>query len=112
MYPIISSPGSGLQQLAKLTLILSIPSTIISASVFLGIGFNLTSRVSSSSLSIILVMYVGLYLLLPITKYKSSKESSFISSYISFKFSSLKNSEIDSFLFLNSFSRASFPRSI
>ena len=54
MYPTISSPYTGLQQLAKLTLTLSIPLTIISASLLFSVTLiTLGAGTFSIGLSII-----------------------------------------------------------
>ena len=69
MYPTISSPYTGLQQLAKLTLTLSIPLTIISASLLFSVTLiTLGAGTFSIGLSIILITPLAVDLPFPIAK--------------------------------------------
>ena len=77
IYPIISSPGIGLQQPAMFIFILSIPSTMISfldTTSFISWSITFSSIFSSLlfiSLVIIFITWLAVYLLFPIFKYKS-----------------------------------------
>ena len=75
-------------------------------------ALTILGATTSSYLSITFIIVLGLILPLPADKYISSNELSLKFSHIFLTFSSLINSDIDNFLFLNSFSKLYLPRSI
>ena len=68
----MSSPYTGVQQLARFTLTLSIPLTIISVSKSFGDTFTTLGVGLVSTLSIIFIIEFGVFLPLPADKYISS----------------------------------------